>query len=178
MLGARINQIKDEGVHRVKALLLFYSRSGTTRKIAEEISASLSCAYDQEELADLKKRSGLIGWLNGGRDAQTGKLTELAPLQHDPACYDLVIVGSPVWAGKMAPAIRTFLLENKEKMKDVALFTTHGSASSDIGYRALHEMEQICGKKAVGTMQISSRDISRGAHVLKAQNFAVEVSIY
>ena len=162
----------------MKALLLFYSRTGTTRKVAGEISASLSCAYDQEELVDRKKRTGIIGWLKGGRDAQTRKLTELEPLRHDPSCYDLVIVGTPVWAGKMTPAIRTFLLENKGKMTEVALFATHGSASSDTGYRALHEMEQLCGKKAVGTMQISSRDLRRGDHTLKTQNFAVEVSIY
>jgi flavodoxin len=176
--GATMKRNLHEGVHQLKALLLFYSRTGTTRKIAGEILASLTCAYDQEELVDRKKRAGIVGWLKSGRDAQTGKLTQLEPLHHDPDSYDLVIVGTPVWAGKMAPAIRTFLLENRGKMKEVALFATHGSASSDTGYRALHEMEQLCGKKAVGTMQISSRDLRRGGHALKAQNFAVEVSIY
>jgi menaquinone-dependent protoporphyrinogen IX oxidase len=165
-------------VKTVKALIVFYSRDGTTKKLAQEIAHALTCEVDWEELSDGVNRSGLFGWLRSGRDAMQSKLVDLAPLQHDPAAYDLVIVGTPVWSSKMTPAVRTFLTRNKDKLKEVALFATHGFAKSDTGYRVLHEMEQMCGKNALGTMQISSRDLRKGEHTLKAQNFAVEVSIF
>jgi hypothetical protein len=44
----------------MKALVAHYSRGGTTKKVAEKISALLE--GDIEEIHDLKKRSGIIGW--------------------------------------------------------------------------------------------------------------------
>ena len=44
----------------MKALVAYYSRGGTTKKVAEKISALLE--GDIEEIHDLKKRSGIIGW--------------------------------------------------------------------------------------------------------------------
>jgi len=48
----------------MKILVVFYSRSGRTKKIAEAISDILKC--DKEEIFDLKNRKGIPGFLSAG----------------------------------------------------------------------------------------------------------------
>jgi menaquinone-dependent protoporphyrinogen IX oxidase len=51
-----------------------------------------------------------------------GRLTVIGEPEKDSASYDLVVVGTPIWAGAVAPAIRTYLSQNKERLKRVASF--------------------------------------------------------
>jgi flavodoxin len=53
-----------------KILAVYCSRTGTTRKIANEISSKLDC--DVEEIIDLKTRAGPIGYMAAGRDFEKG----------------------------------------------------------------------------------------------------------
>ena len=95
----------------MKALTVFYSRTGTTREVAESISQTLSC--DVEEIVDTKKRGGPLGLLFSGRDASQKKLTVVRPPQKDPSLYDIVVIGTPVWAGNMSPALEHTSLRTK-----------------------------------------------------------------
>ena len=104
--------------------MVYYTRTGNARFVAETIAAEIGA--DIEEVIDLKKRSGLIGWLNGGRDARQGKETEIAPTKKDPADYDLIVVGTPIWAGKPTPAINTYLKKNPLSGKKLAVFFSQG----------------------------------------------------
>lgn len=108
----------------MKSLIVYYTRSGNTRFVAETIAAEIGS--DVEEVVDLKKRSGVLGYLSGGSAARRGKETEIAPTKKSPSEYDLVIVGSPIWAGRRAPAITTYLKMNDVSGKKVAVFFTQG----------------------------------------------------
>lgn len=77
----------------MKTLLVYYSRSGHTAKIAQELADALEC--DIEEIIDTKNRSGIIGWLRSGRDAMNQSLTLLKDPVNDPADYDLLVIGTP-----------------------------------------------------------------------------------
>jgi flavodoxin len=50
----------------MKTLVIFYSRSGKTKKVAEAISEILKC--DKEEIFDIKSREGVVGFLSAGTD--------------------------------------------------------------------------------------------------------------
>jgi len=76
---------------------------------------------------DLKKRSGPLGYLSGGSDARRGKETEIVSTKKSPADYDLIIVGTPVWAARPAPAITTYLKKNDLSGMKVAVFFTQGT---------------------------------------------------
>jgi flavodoxin len=106
----------------VKSLVVYYTRTGTAKFVAETVAAELGS--DVEEVVDLKKREGKLGWLSAGKDASGEKLTEIAPAKRVPADYDLVILGTPIWAWRPTPAIRTFLNQNDLSGKKVALFFT------------------------------------------------------
>ena len=108
----------------MKSLVVYYTRGGNTRFVAETIAAEIGA--DMEEVVDLRKRSGILGYLRGGKDASQGKETEISPTIKSPTGYELIILGSPIWAGKPAPAITTYLKKNDLSGKKVAVFFSQG----------------------------------------------------
>ena len=85
----------------MRILVAYYSRTGNTKFVAEKIAEKLNAAI-REKLTEIEQTKTIDG-------------------------YDLVIVGSPVWAGKITPASRTFLVKNDLSGKQVAFFVTVGS---------------------------------------------------
>jgi len=104
----------------MKTLVIYYTRTGNAKFIAETIAAELGA--DIEEVIDLKNRQGKLAFLPAGRDAMKAKETEIAQTKRTPTDYDLIIIGQPVWAGNPTPAIRTYLNKNDLSGKKVALF--------------------------------------------------------
>jgi flavodoxin len=117
-----------KGLH-LKSLIVYYSRTGNTRFVAETIAAEIGA--DVEEVVDLKKRSGPLGFLIGGKDARQGKETKISPTTKIPNDYELVIFGTPVWAGKPAPAINTYLKKNNLSGTKVAAYFTKSQKKSE-----------------------------------------------
>lgn len=108
----------------MKSLVVYYSRTGNARFVAQTIAAEVGA--DVEEVIDLKKRSGVFGFLTGGSDARRGKKTEIGAVTKSPADYDLIVVGTPVWAGRPVPAITSYLKKNDLSGKKTAIFLTQG----------------------------------------------------
>ena len=77
----------------MKILISYYSRTGTTKQACDELAAKLGA--DVEPVIDTKSRSGIWGYIMGGRDAVQKHTTVIGPLKFDPAQYDLVVVASP-----------------------------------------------------------------------------------
>lgn len=90
----------------MKVLVAFYSRTGNTKFVAKKLAEQLDA--DLCEVKDKKNRKGRLTFLTGGYAAKMEKLTdiEVIKLIED---YDVVIVGSLVWAAKIAPTIRKIL---------------------------------------------------------------------
>jgi len=155
----------------MKTLVVFYSRTGFTKKLALALAAQLQA--DAEELVDNKSRKGIMGWLTGGRDALKKFMTIISPVQKDPAQYDLVVLGSPVWAGTMAPALRTYLTQQKAKFKKSACFCTMGG-SGDQGLFA--QVEEILGQKPLATMTIRTKQVVGNQFAGEIDRFAKQIA--
>ena len=109
----------------MKSLVVYYTRTGKTKFVAEAIASQLGA--DVEEVVDLKKRQGKIGWIMGGKDATRKSLTDIAPTKKALADYELIVIGTPIWAWSPTPAIRTYISQNDLSGKKVALFYTFDS---------------------------------------------------
>jgi flavodoxin len=153
----------------MKALVAYYSRTGTTRKVAERISTLLG--GDIEEIHDTKKRSGIIGWLRAGRDAGSKKLTTLEKVKNDPAVYDIVVIGTPIWNRTLSTPVRTYISQYKGSFKKVAFFRTAGGTGGD----PFDEMESLCGKKPEATLSLRQREVKNGHYVEKTEEFATKI---
>ncbi|MEM2885773.1 MAG: flavodoxin [Thermoproteota archaeon] len=152
-------------------LVVYYSRTGTTKKVAETIAQALGC--DVEEVIDTKDRSGLIGWLRSGRDAASRKLTTIEKTKNRPETYDVVVIGTPVWNGKASTPIMTYVSQYKDLFKEVAFFCTHDGS----GEGALRDLETLCGKKPLATLALRRKqEVATGEYVGKAKRFASKVA--
>jgi flavodoxin len=150
----------------MKTLVAYYSRTGRTKKIAEAISNNLSC--DIEEIIDTAKRSGPFGLFLSRYQAAKKKLTVLQEIRNDPALYDLVIIGTPVWTNTISTPIRTYIHQNKSRFKNVAFFCTFGG----IGFEdVFSEMEELCGKKPVNVLPVEAIEVLKDNYMDKVKKF-------
>jgi len=140
----------------MKTLVVYYSRTGITKKIAEVIAKKTQA--DIEEIVDLKDRKGPWEYLKAGRDAMKRIPAQIAVIKNNPEYYDLIVIGTPVWAGNMACAVRTYIGGNKDKFKKIALFSTM-SGSGD--QNTFNEMETLSGKTAVAKVTVRTRDAGK-----------------
>jgi menaquinone-dependent protoporphyrinogen IX oxidase len=83
-----------------KILVVYYSRTGTTRSLAAGLAKALGA--DLEEICDCSNREGLDGYLRSLVDAFHKRQVEIVPAGLDVSAYDLVVIGSPVWAGSVS----------------------------------------------------------------------------
>jgi menaquinone-dependent protoporphyrinogen IX oxidase len=155
----------------MKTLVVYYSRTGLTKKVATYISTKLNA--DLDEVIDKKSRSGPIGYMTGGRDAMKEVLTSITNA-HNPKDYDLIIIGGPVWAWTVTPAIRTYLDQNVDalRVKKVAFFATQGSSGSDKKFLAMEEMLRV---KPISTLTINGKDFKDDVHIHKTDSFIAAI---
>ncbi len=156
----------------MKILVAYYSRTGTTQKVAEAIASKKGAEI--EEIKDTVKRSGAKGYLISGRNAMRRKLTQLEPVKFNPADYDLVIVGTPIWAWNISVPVRTYLAEQKDKFKQVAFFCTMGGSGDA---KVFQEMEKIIGQKPIAVFSTLTKEVAEDNYSEKLDVFLKELNM-
>ena len=162
---------KRYNIH-MKVLVVYYSRSGNTKKVAEAISNAFKC--DIEEIKDTKDRSGFLGWLYAGRDSMRGNLTKIKDILKNVGSYDIVIVGGPIWAWNIDIPVRTFLTNYGDQIKNAAFFCTEDRMGAS---RAFKTMSSILGKEPVATLVARKMEVKQGKHLQKVSAFVDKIRI-
>jgi flavodoxin len=154
-----------------KILIVYFSRTGHTEQVARALAEKLGA--DIEKIRENRSRRGFLGYWRSGREAMSGKLPKIEPIEHDPAEYDLVLLGSPVWASHPSSPMSAFLAANKDKLKQIACFVTMGGAGAD---KTMARMADAAGKPALASFAASERDVKSGAWKDGAERFAEAVA--
>jgi flavodoxin len=155
---------KDKSMNKI--LIVYYSRTGVTKKIAEYLKEKLNA--DIEEVLSVTDRSGLVGYMLCAREATQKKSAQISELLKDPAKYDLMVVGGPIWAWNLSSPVRAVLENNKEKFKKIAGFFTMGDSGDD---KAFASMEKITGKNLIAKLAITTKDINSEAYKEKVEAY-------
>jgi len=153
-----------------KVLVVYYSRTGTTREVARVLAQNIAC--DVEEIIDKANRSGLIGFIKSGFSAVRGLSTQIENTKYDASLYDIVIIGTPVWAGHVSSAVRTYLEKNARNFKKVAFFSTAASAKDD---KVFVDMEKLCAKRPLSVLRIVEKQVKSGEYEKEAKKFIGEI---
>lgn len=134
----------------MKSIIIYFSLEGNTEYIADELTKALSA--DKLKLVPKKaySTSGFSKFFWGGKSAVMAEKPELEPYDVDLSAYDQVVFGFPVWAGTFTPPLRTFILENKEglKNKKIAAFACQSGAGAERAFAKLGECIGIDGFSA------------------------------
>ena len=115
----------------MKRAVVYYSLSGNTKKVAEKIAKELSC--DLIEIETLKPMPKVYAAqiMYGGMQASFSLKPRIKPIPAPILSYDELIIGCPIWAGKHAPAINTFIHLPGMARKIIAVFTLNGGGKNE-----------------------------------------------
>lgn len=98
--------------------------------------------------------------------------TKINSLKFNVKEYDIVIIATPIWAGTMASAVRTYISENKEKFSKVAFLCTHGGGG---GEKAFNEMKELFKASPVAICDISNSEIKKRSWIEKIDKLVNEI---
>lgn len=137
-------------------LCMYYSRTGNTKKTMEEIAQALDA--DLVELQDGVPRSGVGGWLRCGLDAMRRTTKPIRPFKTERPVreYRLVIVGSPVWAGRCSSVVRDFLKRYGKDLQNAAYVITRGSEDRNEEVFEQMDLYVPCGHRTAVSLRSGS----------------------
>ena len=150
----------------MNVLVAYYSRTNVTKKVGDEIAKSLNA--DVEEITSNVKYDGKIGYARAGKHAMAEKIIEIGDLNYDPSNYDIVYLGVPVWAGKSATPMISYIKQNEGKFNDVKFFATAGSRGFETTFE---EMEKYVGKAPQKTLALTTKEVKKEEYEEKLQVF-------
>ncbi len=122
--NARLSGYEAGPILNSGVLVVYFSRSGNTVLMAEEIAKHHRATLLRLEANDY--RIGLRGWINALWDSQTQRAT-ITPGTLDLKQYHTIFVGSPIWWYSPAPPIWQFVGNNHIDGKNIILFNTFNS---------------------------------------------------
>ena len=156
----------------MRCLVVYYSLSGNTKAVAEQIARQ--CNGDIEQIRDVDPRSGIWAMVSSGREAMFKQSTAIRPTQTDPGKYDLVILGTPVWAWTMSSPMRAYLNQYADRFKQVAFFCTAGSSG---GARTFRHMSALAGTPPLATLELTEADLKLPANENGLQGFIAAIAV-
>ena len=108
-------------------LCVYYSRTGNTRDTMTEMAKALGA--ELVEIRDGVERGGIGGWLRCGLDAMSRTVPPVSAFETEKPLsqYRLVILGTPVWAGRCSSVMRSFLKKHGRKLGAAAYVLLRGS---------------------------------------------------
>ena len=108
-----------------KILIVYYSLTGNTQFIAEALRDTIEAdILELKPIKELKADSG-TRFMWGGYQSTMKLKPKLMDFDTNPLEYDLIILGTPVWAWNISPPMRSFLSKFDLSGKKIALWMCH-----------------------------------------------------
>ena len=114
----------------MKTCIIYHSYSGNTRSVAERVHAA--CGGKLIEVKSVEYSSRLAAYTLGCYRAMKGMCDPIEPAIIDVATDDLIVIGTPVWAGRATPAINAAVAALQGcRGKSAVIFATCGGKERD-----------------------------------------------
>ena len=129
----------------IKKLIVYFSYSNNTRKIADKIKDYLNC--DILEIKTVTPYSNDYNTVvNDEHNSEASNyLPEIEKINVDLNMYDTIILGTPVWWYRPVPAIRTFLTQYDLSGKTIIPFATNAGWLG----RTFIEIKKLCSNSKI-----------------------------
>lgn len=129
-----------------KVLVVYYSRSGNTRNMANQIHGLVGGDIVELQTVNPYPTEYRATTEQARRELDSGYKPPLTTKIANLASYDVVFVGSPSWWGTFAAPVKTFLADSDLSGKTLIPFITH--EGSGLG-RAPADMAKLCPTSTV-----------------------------
>ena len=107
-------------------LFIYYSLTGSGEVVANKMKEK---GYELRKVTEKKKMPKRFFFmiLAGGFRAGVGAKGKLINYNNDVSVYDEIVIGSPIWNGKLTPAINSVLKQTDLKGKKLSFVFYSGS---------------------------------------------------
>ncbi|MEI6098968.1 MAG: hypothetical protein WCS20_11850 [Alphaproteobacteria bacterium] len=151
--------------------VVVYSNTGNTRLVADAIADRLGVVVTVLVADQVQPTPWAI--LRLGFAVLFGGTTPVRIVGPDPAGADLVVLAAPVWAGRLAVPMRSWLATKPALPKRVALVMTGGAPAPSS--RAMPDFADHAGCKPVATLYASEAQMASGGYATACDTFCRQI---
>jgi hypothetical protein len=152
-------------------LVVVYSYTGTSRLLAQRL-----CVEQGWPMGEIKETSGRAGWQGLIRC-----LVDSALHRHPQICYDgpavedfnAVVLVYPIWAGRPASPMRSFVAQMAPRTRHYALLSVMGRRGAA---RAGAELEDIVGRPPLLSAAFTAAQVQDGSCAARLADIAKAVA--
>lgn len=160
----------------MKTLVLFYSFTGNTKRLAELLSKTLDA-----ELCEVTCNTYSYGAWGGLKQAWhffTGGVAPVEMPKTKSENYDLIVIGGPVWGARPSPPVRALLKIAQEKAPKLAIMLScDGTSQRYPGEKAMDEIVDAATKKPVATRLFKNADMAAKDLDKRVGEFAEQIKL-
>ena len=114
------------------AAVIYFSLDGNTRYLAQTIADAVGATVIEIKPEAAQKGKGSLKHIWGSTQVTLPEEPPIAPIEDDLQSYDLLFLGTPVWAGGVAPPVRTFIREREFFRRDFAVFASYSGRTGRV----------------------------------------------
>lgn len=134
-----------------KILVIYYSLSGNAKWAADCLQEKLGADIVELKVAKESGKDGFMKYFWGGRQVVMKEKPDLLNDEIKFEDYDVLILGTPMWAWSDAPAWASFFDKDEVKNKKIALYCCCGG---DKGKSFEGMKEKLVGNDFIGELEL------------------------
>lgn len=131
----------------MKPIIVYYSHTGNNEKLAVELRDRIG--GELREIKEIKKRNNISILF----DSFVKRKAQLASIDFDISGYRPVILLAPIWAGKIAAPMRTFIEKEKNHLTYYSFITLCSGVEGQLG-KLKYELSTIIPKKPAAVAEL------------------------
>jgi hypothetical protein len=141
--------------------VVYFSHTGHTKALATQIATRLGADLEEVRVWSPPMRMSIGPLLRLVKNAVLGRAWLIELYHHDPAIYDLVVLGGPIWLGRIAPPVKAWVREHRlAQSASFGCFATSSRATRKPW--ALDDLSRFVGKSAIAICHITDADRASG----------------
>jgi len=152
-------------------LILYYSQTGATEKVAHELQKVLDADMEAIELENPYTGTYAETIERVGKERESGNLPKLKPLKADLSKYDVIYLGYPIWFGTYALPISSLVKEYNFEGKKIVTFCTFGSGGLE---PAIQDLKKALPKAEIAETGFGIRNARIASTTKELNRFLVE----
>ena len=154
-----------------KQLILYYSQTGATEKVAQELQKVLGADMEAIKLKNPYTGTYAETIERVGKERESGNLPKLMTLKADLSKYDVIFLGYPIWFGTYALPISSLVKEYDFEGKKIVTFCTFGSGGME---PAMQDLKKALPKASIAENGFGIRNARVSSASKELYRFMVE----
>lgn len=135
----------------MRSLIIYYTKSGNTGLAAHIIKRELKGHV--REITDFTTHRSVLDYMF----TSLIDSASISPRKLDIDYYETIFIGSPVWFGSMAPAIKKLIDNMDFKNRNIILFNTTKGIGEDIAIRRMAKLVKKHNGNVIGAFSIVTK---------------------